>query len=183
MLNEQDILWLVDIAKSAAAGARPLPVDVPADEVKERLKKIMQKLEEPVLPLELLIICPRCLKQHVDEGEFATKAHRNHSCQFCGLTFQASGPVKSIGVQFFRGYKNGVVFIPGKSSPSISLPTLSNGAQIWYTGQKVRFKKDTGHLGFDLEKVFKIAAIGPSGSVLLEGEDDMLSTSLIEPVP
>jgi len=106
MLNNDDILWLIDIAKSAARGVRDLPVDVTAGEVNERLITIMARLDKPVEPLELLIYCPRCLKQHIDVGEFAKHAHKMHACQYCGLGFSASGSVPSVGVQFFRGWRN-----------------------------------------------------------------------------
>jgi len=34
-------------------------------------------------PVEMVLRCPRCKRQHVDMGEWATKKHRVHACQFC----------------------------------------------------------------------------------------------------
>jgi len=31
-------------------------------------------------PLEAILYCPRCSKQHVDEGAFATRLHYIHAC-------------------------------------------------------------------------------------------------------
>ena len=179
MLSEQELTWLVAAAKrwSDTVTDRELQT-----EVRDHIKRIEAELERPELPLELLIICPRCKEQHVDEGEFATKPHKNHSCQFCGLTFQASGPVESIGVQFFRGYKNGVMVIPSKSAPTISLPTLHHGEALWYTGQKVRFNETARHLGYDMEKTFEIAAMGLGKIVRLEGDEDWVDIGWLEPV-
>ena len=80
--------------------------------------------------LELLIHCPRCLKQHIDEGEFATKPHKIHACQFCGLGFAASKE-PSVGVQFFSGWKNpGVKTEPTGDPPYISPGVIPAGMEL-----------------------------------------------------
>ncbi len=56
-------------------------------------------------PVPLILSCPRCGERHVDEGAFATKVHRDHSCQNCGLTWRAA-LVPTVGVLFLPGYKN-----------------------------------------------------------------------------
>jgi protein-arginine kinase activator protein McsA len=60
-----------------------------------------------------VIFCPQCNKQHIDYDKsihpvnngitdyskkinFAKKPHRQHTCEFCGLTFERK--YKSIGV-------------------------------------------------------------------------------------
>lgn len=73
--------------------------------VLKELRRREPKEEPAAEPLELLIICPLCKVQHIDEGRFATHAHKNHACQNCGLVFQPC-KLPSIGVQFFTGYKN-----------------------------------------------------------------------------
>jgi len=121
---------LIDIAKSAARGTLQLPVDVTATEVHERLTLIQSKLEKPT-PLELLIYCPRCLKQHIDVGKFATHAHKMHACQHCGLGFSASGSVPSVGVQFFRGWRNEPYIEPAPGiKPSFSPGVISTGREL-----------------------------------------------------
>ncbi len=55
-------------------------------------------------PMPMRLCCEACGKLHIDEGQFATKAHHTHSCQFCGLTWRpAIGP--TVGVQFLPGFK------------------------------------------------------------------------------
>lgn len=34
-------------------------------------------------PIPLILHCPKCEHQHVDEGEWATKPHKTHLCAFC----------------------------------------------------------------------------------------------------
>lgn len=101
MLSDQEALWLLNVAKryrsTLAAGEL-------RDDISAHIKRIEAELEQPVEPLELLIHCPRCLRQHVDEGRFAQQPHSKHACQFCGLGFVASKE-PSIGVQFFSGWR------------------------------------------------------------------------------
>lgn len=35
------------------------------------------------IAVPMLLSCPKCGKQHVDEGEWAMRKHRTHQCQFC----------------------------------------------------------------------------------------------------
>ena len=51
------------------------------------------------------IPCPDCGKLHIDEGEFATKAHHTHACQNCGNVWRPA-VVNTIGVRFLPGFKN-----------------------------------------------------------------------------
>ena len=57
-------------------------------------------------PIPMLLWCPGCQKRHVDRGEFATKPHHTHACQFCGLTWRPA-VVATVGVQFLPGFKDG----------------------------------------------------------------------------
>lgn len=61
--------------------------------------------EPPVRPVPLLINCPGCGERHIDEGEWANRAHHTHSCQFCGMTWRPA-VVATVGVQFLPGFKN-----------------------------------------------------------------------------
>jgi hypothetical protein len=56
-------------------------------------------------PIPMRLICEGCGKLHIDEGEFATKPHHTHSCQFCGLTWRPA-VVPTVGVRFLPGFKN-----------------------------------------------------------------------------
>lgn len=56
-------------------------------------------------PIPMIIICPSCHQRHIDEGEFATRPHRVHACQHCGVLFQVA-LVPTVGVRFLPGCKN-----------------------------------------------------------------------------
>ncbi len=72
------------------------------------VKKVMpMSVEKEPEPIPMLIICPVCKEQHVDEGEFAIKVHTTHACQSCGLLWKPA-LVPTVGVQFFPGCLNQV---------------------------------------------------------------------------
>lgn len=63
-------------------------------------------------PIPMRLICPGrnpdgtpCARLHIDEGEFATKPHHTHACQFCGEVWRPA-IVPTVGVQFLPGFKN-----------------------------------------------------------------------------
>ncbi len=56
-------------------------------------------------PIPMRLPCEKCKKLHIDEGQFATKPHHTHSCQFCGLTWRPA-VVYTVGVRFLPGFKN-----------------------------------------------------------------------------
>lgn len=56
-------------------------------------------------PIPMIIYCPMCKARHIDEGEFATKAHHTHACQRCGHVWRPA-IVPTVGVQFLPGFKN-----------------------------------------------------------------------------
>lgn len=45
------------------------------------------------VPIDVILHCPTCKKQHIDEGEWATRPHRTHQCvddaagKGCGMAF------------------------------------------------------------------------------------------------
>lgn len=69
----------------------------------EGIKAILDLAQKQPIPMYLL--CPKCGGRHIDEGEFATKPHHTHACQFCGLTWRPA-VVPTVGVQFLPGFKN-----------------------------------------------------------------------------
>lgn len=60
-----------------------------------------------VLVVPMLLVCPQCKKRHVDQGDFATKVHHTHACQFCGHVWRPA-IVATLGVRFLPGFKNDV---------------------------------------------------------------------------
>lgn len=55
--------------------------------------------------IPMIMHCPECGSRHIDEGEFATKAHHTHACQSCGLVWRPA-LVNTHGVQFLPGFRN-----------------------------------------------------------------------------
>jgi len=56
-------------------------------------------------PIPMRLRCETCHELHIDEGEFATKRHHTHACQFCGAVWRPA-IVCTVGVQFLPGFKN-----------------------------------------------------------------------------
>lgn len=75
------------IGAALAAAAEPAPVETPTD------------------PIPLLLWCPECGGRHIDAGEFATKPHHTHACQYCGHCWRPA-IVNTVGVQFLPGFRN-----------------------------------------------------------------------------
>jgi hypothetical protein len=88
---------------------------------------LMDRQSRPA-PIPLLLWCPLCHARHLDEGEFATKPHRDHSCQNCGLTWRPA-LVPTVGVAFLPGYKNE----PTKS-PDFTWGIWCEPQACWYDG-------------------------------------------------
>ena len=104
------------------------------EDVTAHIKRIEADLAKPV---ELLIHCPRCLKQHVDTGEFAKKPHKRHSCQYCGLLFSVTKDLPNIGVQFFEGCKNDeLAASEGRGPPIVVSGIYSPGCEVMEISKK-----------------------------------------------
>ena len=57
------------------------------------------------MPIPMLLWCPSCSERHIDKGEFETKPHHTHACQFCGMVWRpAIQP--TCGVMFLPGFKD-----------------------------------------------------------------------------
>lgn len=54
-------------------------------------------------PIPMLLACPVCHARHIDEGVYATKPHRTHVCQSCGMVWRPA-LVHTVGVDFLPGY-------------------------------------------------------------------------------
>jgi rubredoxin len=57
--------------------------------------------ESPQIPM--LLWCPECGERHVDAGEFSTKPHTTHACQYCGMVWRPA-VVNTVGVRFLPGF-------------------------------------------------------------------------------
>lgn len=57
------------------------------------------------VPVPMLLWCPGCGERHIDEGVQATKEHRTHACQACGMLW-APAVVATVGVRFLPGCKD-----------------------------------------------------------------------------
>ncbi len=81
-------------------------------------------------PIPMLLWCPVCGPRHIEEGEFITKPHHTHACQYCGLVWRPA-IVPTRGVQFLPTFKNetGPPLIPGggpKGKPLCSVKGCPN---------------------------------------------------------
>ncbi len=85
-----------DISKYDDALNRFVPSDI---------RQMLGEIGRLSAPIPLRLNCPVCGALHIDEGEFATKAHHTHSCQSCGMTWRPA-VVATVGVQFLPGFKN-----------------------------------------------------------------------------
>lgn len=66
----------------------------------------------------MMLWCPICLMQHIDEGEWATRSHRTHQCQGCGCEWRPS-EISTVGVRMVRG---GLVLAKGKDGVLTPVP-------------------------------------------------------------
>jgi hypothetical protein len=62
-------------------GFKP-PSEPSYDDVLARAMDQALKHKDP--PKEMLLHCPECQKQHLDEGVWRHRVHRTHLCQHCG---------------------------------------------------------------------------------------------------
>lgn len=62
----------------------------------------------PGITIPMILHCPMCCERHIDEGEFADKAHHTHACQGCGFVWRPA-KVNTHGVRFLPGYSNAEV--------------------------------------------------------------------------
>jgi hypothetical protein len=56
-------------------------------------------------PIPMILHCPECMERHIDVGDFATKPHHTHACQYCGMVWRPA-IVATVGVRFLPGFKN-----------------------------------------------------------------------------
>lgn len=63
-------------------------------------------------PIPMRLVCPGtkadgspCARLHIDTGEFATRLHHTHACQFCGHVWRPA-IVHTVGVEFLPGFRD-----------------------------------------------------------------------------
>lgn len=78
------------------------PGAVPRFAFVSELPDVAPQSVEPPKPVPLLLWCPECGERHIDEGEQATREHRTHACQKCGMLW-APAVVPTVGVWFLPG--------------------------------------------------------------------------------
>lgn len=73
---------------------------------KNGVKRVVSIQAGPA-PIPFILTCPNpdCCKRHIDRGEFATKRHHTHACQFCGFVWRPAVQ-HTVGVQFLPGFKD-----------------------------------------------------------------------------
>lgn len=71
----------------------------------EPILELPDPLPEEGAPIPLLLWCPGCGKRHVDRGEWKTRPHKTHACQFCGMCWRPAVP-PTVGVQFLPGFQD-----------------------------------------------------------------------------
>lgn len=61
--------------------------------------EVWQKFHESqhLTPVSMILFCPYCRRQHVDEGEWVTRAHSSHACVYCNHVWRAAD-VPTVGV-------------------------------------------------------------------------------------
>lgn len=109
--------WEIRLARAAAGAVERVTERERADaqHEAERLRGEIDKVtgwyreatEKLDVPVPMRLLCPRCGRLHIDEGEFATKPHHAHACQNCGEVWRPA-VVATVGVQFLPGFKNEV---------------------------------------------------------------------------
>lgn len=69
------------------------------------LEKFSEDDETPqeASAIPLILSCPVCHERHIDVGEFASRPHRTHACQHCGVVWRPA-LVPTVGVRFLPGY-------------------------------------------------------------------------------
>lgn len=74
-----------------------------------QIERLLEELHQQTaaVPVPLLLNCPGCGERHFDEGVWATRPHRVHACQVCGMQW-APALVYTVGVRFLPGCKNGM---------------------------------------------------------------------------
>lgn len=69
------------------------------------IRLVRDTLGDEASPIPMRLTCPDCGALHIDEGVFATRVHKDHVCQNCGMVWRPA-QVPTVGVRFLPGCKN-----------------------------------------------------------------------------
>jgi rubredoxin len=58
----------------------------------------MADARQLTLIIPMVLHCPECGKQHLDEGVWETREHRTHQCQHCGHLWRPNAELPTCGV-------------------------------------------------------------------------------------
>ena len=87
-----------DLGPTAASTREDLRLLQSVGEGVVNLAELVRVLAPHVMsPVPMLLACPMCHAQHVDEDEWATRPHRTHLCGACGALFRPA-LVPTVGV-------------------------------------------------------------------------------------
>lgn len=114
--------------------------DASADKLQAHLALLWRAGETAVpaeapSPVPLILYCPMCHAQHIDEGEFATKPHHTHACQApgCPMVWRPA-IVPTVGVPFLPGFKN-----DPQNEPAVPAVRPMTAAESALVGSLLRF--------------------------------------------
>lgn len=111
---------IVRLTRRCAEYDEALGREVARRELAEIQQDALAALVNTQIPIRLW--CPDCGRLHVDEGEWATKPHHTHACQYCGAVWRPA-VVATVGVRFLPGFKN-----PGLSNTQYRI-SLAGGEE------------------------------------------------------
>lgn len=67
-------------------------------------------------PIPMLLLCPHCDVMHVDRDEWATRPHKTHLCENCGLEWRPFG-YATVGVRAHVGVTDVEKFMSSRATP------------------------------------------------------------------
>lgn len=94
------------IPLSHVPNACNLPVDYNHDPDRaNKIENIKDRVRNFKEGIPILLRCPACHERHIDEGEWVTRPHHTHACQYCGEVWRPA-ILNTVGVKFLPGFKN-----------------------------------------------------------------------------
>lgn len=68
------------------------------------VREILAQYDREHASIPMLLFCPQCSYQHIDEGEWATKPHRTHRCLNCKNEWRPAN-TPTVGVRQLEAYE------------------------------------------------------------------------------
>lgn len=76
----------------------PLPMTEPSTTEPARIDLQPVATSTTASPIPMLLTCPSCHQRHIDAGEYASRSHRSHQCEHCGMIWRPAN-VPTVGVR------------------------------------------------------------------------------------